>query len=152
MSEYPQTPYWKPPLGPLECGCECGKRFTIKRDAVHYWPDHLWAGAINARFKCPKCKRWNGRWSHELPEKWMGDLPRMDWLEYCLPRLIDSCHTQGIPAGFLVEFENIPYFGEGPNPIPGKPASVAYRTERPEWLVARVKKKPIPQRKWWQIF
>lgn len=84
----------------VEC-FKCKQSITIGRTSVRYWPDHLWAGKVNASYDCPLCGSKIGKWAHELPEEWQSDWPNPDWETYCLPTLIDSCYMRGIkPAIF----------------------------------------------------
>jgi len=113
----PDQPLVSPPTA--RCN-DCKREFAVKRNDVAFWPDHLWVGAVCAMTRC-ECGKWASLgWAHELPSDWQSDIPRRDWLQYCLPRLIYGCHFYGVPADLLPEFSDIRFFGEGFNPVPGQ--------------------------------
>jgi hypothetical protein len=98
----------------------CDRKFMASRSAVSFWPDHLWIGAVQSLVRC-ECGKWASvGWAHDLPKEWQEDVPRKDWLQYCLPRMIWGCHHYGIPADLLPEFSRIPGFRTSYNPVPGQ--------------------------------
>jgi hypothetical protein len=91
LAKYPPDPAY------ITCR-ECGKGFTLTQDTVRFWPDHLWAGKVQAWFRCPdqNCLSKNWIWAHDLPAIWQMDAPALDWEKHDMRRLLYSCSIHGI--------------------------------------------------------
>lgn len=106
------VPKPKPPLGPLKVlpprfNCTCGNSYLGKRMLMRYWPDHLWAGKIQAHAQCDKCDAWLWTWAHELPPDWWPDWQRFNWEEYGMSRLYTTIALYG--GWFSPDLDKIVY-------------------------------------------